>query len=209
MRRQVRAIAIEAVVVAAFACGVAFAANALSPRGLQLGRDYFPRGKNLAGVVASPGRATVASDAATPTDGATAAVVRRLEQAGLQVATSREVAEWFRDPQYEQGLIVFVDARDDAHYRAGHIPGAWQFDHYRPEAHLPVVLPVCLAALKIVVYCRGGDCEDSEFAAAMLRDAGVPSENLYVYPGGMVDWTARQLPIETGRRGGEPGRSQP
>ena len=93
-----------------------------------------------------------------------------------------------------------VDARDSAHYEAGHIPGAWQFDHYRPESSLPKVLPPCLSALKIVVYCGGGQCEDSEFAAIMLRDAGVRRESLFVYAGGIAEWMARHLPIETGGR---------
>jgi hypothetical protein len=30
---------------------------------------------------------------------------------------------------------------DDEHYRAGHIPGAFQLDHYHPENYLAAVLP--------------------------------------------------------------------
>ena len=66
---------------------------------------------------------------------------------------------------------------------------------------MPTVLPVCLAAQKVVVYCTGGACEDSEFAALMLRDAGVPRENVYVYVGGITEWIANGLPVETGARG--------
>ena len=66
---------------------------------------------------------------------------------------------------------------------------------------MPTVLPLCLNAQKIVVYCTGGACEDSEFAALMLRDSGVPAENLYVYIGGMAEWTTNALPVEAGPRG--------
>jgi rhodanese-related sulfurtransferase len=52
-----------------------------------------------------------------------------------------------------------------------------------------------------VVYCNGGECEDSEFAAIMLRDAGVPREMLFVFAGGIVEWKAAGLPVETGPRG--------
>jgi rhodanese-related sulfurtransferase len=59
---------------------------------------------------------------------------------------------------------------------------------------------VCLAAEKIVVYCAGGDCEDSRFAAILLRDAGVAPEKLFVYSGGLHAWTAAGLPVESGER---------
>jgi len=194
--RDLVAVAMEALIVAALAVIMALAANAVSPRGLRLDRDYFP------GAATPPGAASSAAPhavAGAPVDPA-AAVLRRLAQQKLQVATGSEVLAWFRDPMREQGLFVFVDARDDAHYQAGHIPGAWQFNHYRPEKHLPTVLPACLTAIKVVVYCTGGQCEDSEFAAVMLRNAGVPADGLVVYPGGMAEWTANRQPVEIGAR---------
>jgi rhodanese-related sulfurtransferase len=58
--------------------------------------------------------------------------------------------------------------------------------------------------VKVVVYCNGGECEDSEFAAIMLRDAGVPREALFIYAGGITEWKAQRLPMEAGaRRSGE------
>ena len=114
---------------------------------------------------------------------------------------SNEVEELIHDPRYEQGLVLLIDARDDSHYQAGHIPGAWQFDHYHPEQYIPSILPACLNAQKVVVYCNGGQCEDSEFSAVMLREAGVPSDNLFVYPGGITEWKASGQPVEIGSRG--------
>lgn len=190
--RTIATVVAEGVAVAVFAVLAALAANALSPRGLKLGRDYFPVAGN------SPAALAPAADlAANPG----AAVERRLAQRQLRIATNAEALAWHRDALREQGLFVFVDARDDAHFQAGHLPGAWQFNHYRPEIFLPTVLPVCLGALKVVVYCAGGSCEDSEFAAVMLRNAGVPAENLFVYVGGIADWTAQGQPLETGARG--------
>jgi rhodanese-related sulfurtransferase len=125
---------------------------------------------------------------------------RRLEEKGLQHIDTAEILELFRDPRYEQGLVMFIDARDDDHYAAGHIPGAYQFFHYRPEKYAGSVLPLAQAAQQVVIYCNGGDCEDSEFAAMMLRDMGVPVANLYVYLGGYSDWSTNNLPIEVGER---------
>jgi rhodanese-related sulfurtransferase len=62
------------------------------------------------------------------------------------------------------------------------------------------VLPACLAAQKIVVYCTGGKCEDSEFAAGTLLEAGIPAAKISVYIGGITEWTAAKLPLETGTR---------
>ena len=61
-------------------------------------------------------------------------------------------------------------------------------------------LSTCLNATKIVVYCSGGNCEDSEFAALTLKEAGAPLDRIAVYAGGITDWTAKGLPIEVGAR---------
>jgi rhodanese-related sulfurtransferase len=189
-----RAILSEALLVAVPGLVFAIVANALSPRGLRLSRNYFPEvGSPPAGVLSSIAAPATADEA-----------IRRLRQRGLQPVSTEEAVELFRSPDYEQGLVVFIDARDNQRYTAGHIPGAWQLYHYRAEDYLPTVFPVCMAALQVVVYCNGGDCEDSEFAAVMLSDAGVPRERLFICAGGITEWTASGLPIESGsRRSGE------
>jgi rhodanese-related sulfurtransferase len=192
--RNAKAVVFEALFIAALGLVFALAANALSPRGLRLSRNYFPDAETPAPVSSTVAATTSASTSAPN------ATIQRLQQRGLQLVSSNEVVELFRDPRYEQGLVVFIDARDDQHYGAGHIPGAWQFHHYRADDYLPTILPVCLNALKVVVYCSGGECEDSEFAAIMLRDAGVPRDLLFVYAGGILEWKASGLPVETGAR---------
>ena len=125
----------------------------------------------------------------------------RLRANGLQLADSNQVMQFFRDPRREQDGVIFIDARDDEHYRAGHIPGAYHFDRFHPENYLTNVLQVCLTAQQIVFYCNGGDCDDSEHAAIMLRDSiGIPKEKVFVYGGGITEWTTNGLPIEVGAR---------
>jgi rhodanese-related sulfurtransferase len=198
--RNATGIVIEALWVAVFGLIVALAANALSPRGLRLSRNYFPDAGSPRRIESSS--ASTNNLSATPLlSNASSAVAQRLQQRGLQLVASHEVTALFRDPRYEQGLVIFIDARDDQHYAAAHIPGAWQLDRFRPEQYLPTVLPACLTAVKVVVYCNGGECEDSEFAAIMLRDAGVPPDALFVYAGGITEWKANGLPMESGGRG--------
>lgn len=116
------------------------------------------------------------------------------------MVSAPEAEQLFRDPRFAQGLVIFLDARDDAHYEAGHIPGAYQFDHYRAPRFLPTVLPVCSVAEKVLVYCGGGDCEDSEFAAITLRDTGLKADKVVVFAGGFHEWETRALPVELGAR---------
>lgn len=215
---------VEAVFVAAATLGAGLLANAASPDGLALTRDYFrtaaptaPLSQPVAAapVPAAPPQAPAAPDeahgapvVAEPTsaeDPATAAVIERLRARGLQPLTHAEALAVFEDPAREAGLYVFVDARGDDDFRAGHIPGALQFDRYHPERHLDAVLAACAGALKVVVYCIGKDCEDSELAALDLAGFGIPPHVLHVYAGGWSEWTAAGLPAETGATGGGDG----
>lgn len=201
----------EGVFVAVIGVIFAFAANQVSPRGLALTRNYFP------GATRSSLPAATATNLTPGTGGTQVAVpspaevlAARLQAKGLQLVDSNQVVQLFRDPRYEQELVVFVDARDDQHYQGGHIPAAHQFDHYRPENYIATVLPVCQSAELVVVYCTGGDCEDSEFTAITLRDAGIPKERLFVYGGGMTEWVTNGLPVEVGgRKSGNFHHNQP
>jgi rhodanese-related sulfurtransferase len=188
---------LEGLMVAATGALLAFVANAISPRGLNLGRDYFPNARAKVTTPTSTNLTVAASSNTIPDPDRLAA---RLRSENLQLAGSNQVVQLFRDPRYAQGQIVFVDARSDKHYQAGHIPGAYQLDHYRPADYIAVVLPACQVAEQIVVYCEGGDCEDSENTALFLRDAQVSSEKLIVYAGGITEWAANGMPIETGER---------
>jgi rhodanese-related sulfurtransferase len=190
-------VAREAALLAAAGIALALAANALSPRGLNLRRNYFP---GAAGDSVAPPLSTSAAPAAggDKVSAAERALEARILADGFQVAKRAEVAALLQDPRYRQGRVILIDARDEEHYRQGHIPGACELDPYHPERHIASVLPACQAAEEVVVYCNGGDCEDSQFAAVTLSEAGVAKSKLRVYTGGVADWSAAGLPLETG-----------
>jgi len=208
MPRQPAATLLEAILVLVLGSAFALVANQLSPRGLSLTRDYFGRPKIEASVTptkVSPASNAPAAPTVSPTRASAAGEVdselkRRLEEKGLSLVDGDAAEKLFRDPLYLQELIIFVDARNDRHYQEGHIPGAYQFDRYYPEKYLPTVVPACLNASKIVVYCTGGKCEDSEFAALTLVEAGTPAANVSVYAGGITDWVNHKFPVEIGAR---------
>ncbi len=214
---------------------MALLANALSPRGLSLGRDYFPaptapvgaaRPDPAPAVPVEPGAATRPSEKTASTDpapggGAGAGVAapadpdrtpaptssgsdevrRRLAARGLKTVGVEEARVTYEDPRHGQEVWIFVDARNEAQFEEGHVPGAYVFDRYYPEKHLPSVVPACQQAERILVYCIGGECEDSELAAAALIEAGIPADRMAVYLGGIRDWQAHGNPVETGPRG--------
>jgi len=188
----------ETALVAVVGATLAFAANSLSPRGLQLTRDYFPGAK----PTLPPSAATnLAGTASAPTNSPIESLAARLQRDGLQLADSNQVAQLFGDPRRGLNEVIFIDARDEEHYRAGHIPGAYLFDRFRPENYLTNVVPACLTAQQIVFYCNGGDCDDSEHAAIMLRDSmALPKEKVFVYGGGLTEWITNGMPVEVGAR---------
>lgn len=227
-RPPVRRVAVEALWVAGIGVLVALLANAVSPRGLSLTRDYFPAAPRerdprppappspgpsdpvapgVTGVPATTSAPPTATPSAAGADPAAAPgltgeeIRRRLQARGLKAVDGDEARRVYDDPRRAQEVWVFVDARNEAHFAEGHVPGAYLFDRYYPEKHLPLVLPACQQAERILVYCNGGECEDSELAAAALVEAGVPGDRVEVYLGGYTDWGRRRNPVESGARG--------
>lgn len=199
----------EALVVAVAGLLVGLAGNALLPDGLDLGRDHFPSGLHggptpgasaSLGDILDPDTAPPPALPAVRDDDVDPAVVARLAEAGLVALGHADTVDLWKDPAREFGAYVFVDARDEERFDEGHVPGALLFDHYRPGRTAGAVAPVVTdpATLLVIVYCNGGQCEDSEFAARDLMQLGVPPERLRVYVGGMEAWRAAGLPVEQG-----------
>ncbi len=153
----------EAVLVGAIGVGFAFLANQLSPRGLNPFMNYSPGGARASAL---PRPAIVPSEppGATNASSPAALLAARLKENGLRLLQRAEVEKLFHDPRLQQDAIMFIDARDEDDYGKGHIPGAFEFYHYHPGKYLAGVLTPCQLAEQIIVYCNGGDCDDSESA---------------------------------------------
>ena len=196
---------LEFVLVGAAGLVLGLSVNAVNPEGLILSKDYFEKPDNA--VANGGGDGGVENDhrggSSTneiPTDDS---VFDYLRELGLQPITHEETVALFQDPFYDDGVSIIIDARNDALYTEGHIPGAYQLDHYRMDRYIDAVLQACAGAEKIVVYCNGGKCEDSEFVAFDLFDHGVDPSCVYVYAGGFEEWAAGNMPIERGWRNSE------
>ena len=198
----VRSVLLEALLITLAGLALALLANAVSPRGLKLSRNYFPTGAKPQSQNESNSiplrNLPAAENFASTNPPATLIVVPRLAEKGLQGIDLAQARRFFNDPRRGLRAIVFVDARSEENFKLGHIPGALQFDPYHPEVGLPTVLAACKAAELVVVYCTGAECEDSELGAILLHDAGIPSSKLYVFVGGITEWTENKFPVETG-----------
>ena len=202
------------------ALAVAWLVNATSPRGIKLGYDYFRMieepgedsdrilsGKteenesverDLKPVTHSEVMTTVMT---TDLELASDPILERLSSKGLRGIRLPEVLAAFEEiEKRELGEIVFVDARDVAYFEEGHIPGAYPLNHYRLEEGIDQVMAACGLAEMIIVYCNGGECEDSEFVALDLVEFGLPSDNVRVYLGGIEEWKGGGRLIELGPR---------
>ena len=67
------------------------------------------------------------------------------------------------------------------------------------ESLIDDLKPQLEMAFFLIVYCNGGDCEDSLHLASDLGSLyGLPPENIYVYEGGFNEWKEMQMPITVG-----------
>jgi len=203
MRPAIQSI-LEFVVITAVGSAIGLAVNGLSGRGVSLTKDYFPSvhaASKPASVEARPAATRPATAPHPQSTDPYQAAAQALRRHGLQPISHDQVVALFNDPLYRENVYLFVDSRDDQNYSRGHIPGALQLDHYRIEHYINQVWPLCQQALKIVTYCNGGDCEDSQFAATDLLNCGLDPGRLFVYPGGFEQWKKSNLPVERGQRG--------
>lgn len=96
----------------------------------------------------------------------------------------------------QSGALVVFDARSREEFVAGHLPTAFSVPMEAFQTGTPAAIQLFPTDQAIVVYCSGGDCHASHNVASMLQMMGY--SNVAVFTGGMTEWQASALPIETG-----------
>lgn len=102
-------------------------------------------------------------------------------EAPVVVALSAAETAW------RKGSAVFVDARESDFFEEGHIPGAVNLSVSGMAKALPAGMPSDKSA-SLIVYCSGGDCEDSGIVARALLKRGY--RDVAVFTGGWEEWSA-------------------
>ncbi|MEJ2232614.1 MAG: rhodanese-like domain-containing protein [Syntrophobacterales bacterium] len=90
-----------------------------------------------------------------------------------------------------------MDARDEAFYEEGHIPGAVSLPVQDFEMVFPRLQEQLLAAPRVITYCDGASCEMSVELTERLLFAGL--ENVEIFTGGMQQWKAAGQPVVSGK----------
>ena len=107
------------------------------------------------------------------------------------VVSAEEFAEYAEYALAPEGDIVFVDARRRSQYERGHVPGAYCVPRNDPAA-LEQLIEALPAAQMIIIYCQGGNCEDSIFTAEdLVYRNDVPPDLVNIYEGGWEEWVKR------------------
>lgn len=97
-----------------------------------------------------------------------------------------------------RGVLV-IDARRKKDYEQGHVAFARNISPWEGDADAKITALVNEGrdgAQPVVVYCSGGDCEDSHMLATRVYGGGF--NNLLVYKDGWPDWVKRGGKSATG-----------
>ena len=128
----------QALCFVAISCGVSLLNVLLNPSALAINTNYAP----------------VASD-----------VVLEHEFNNID---HQELSSYIDILMDEQPYVIVLDARSKEDYELAHIPGAHLADHYHQQQYVEPLAEAIRMVPIVVVYCKGGDCEDSIFLARDL-----------------------------------------
>lgn len=113
-----------------------------------------------------------------------------LDSLEIDLATARVL--------HENQMATFVDARLTEQFEAGHIADAMNISPSMLEENASLfVLDVIDPELPIVIYCGGGDCDDSHRVAELLQDLR-GFEQTHVFVDGFPAWEQAGLPTSSG-----------
>lgn len=96
---------------------------------------------------------------------------------------------------FDEGEALFVDARDSATYKEGHIRGAISLPVNEFDNRIEQFIENYPASRFIVVYCSGRECEDSHALAQYLSEMGY--DRIKVFIDGYAGWKKEAFPIES------------
>lgn len=97
-----------------------------------------------------------------------------------------------------------IDARRADEYEQGHIPGALRLnlEFFRSGEALDRLLEAGFDPEAVtIVYCGGGECDESNRVAEELGFLSFPFRDVFVIKAGIAGWAGRGMPVETGPGG--------
>ena len=107
--------------------------------------------------------------------------------------TSRPLVEELTvaDFMRENSPILWVDARSEREFRAGHVPNAIRLDQEAWEELLPGFLAMWQPGKRVVVYCDTAKCQAGQEVAVRIRRE-LQIGNVFVLKNGWTAWQEAQ-----------------
>lgn len=89
-----------------------------------------------------------------------------------------------------KGDVLWIDARIQEQFDAGHVPGALLLNEQKFDEQLFGHLDTLQANNRpVIIYCSAAKCEASRHVLERLKQT-LPVENVFVLKGGWQAWTA-------------------
>ncbi len=117
------------------------------------------------------------------------------QQTGQQANAIAKISIWDGFKAFRSDSAIFIDARSEYDFDAGHIPHAHNIPpgkRFNMESKNPKA-----RSKLIIVYCQGRDCPLADELAKAIQAAGFT--NIEVMPEGWEAWSQSGYPVESGR----------
>lgn len=116
-------------------------------------------------------------------------VARTAEAKGMRTVTLQEAREIVSAFSH-----IVLDARKNADYEAGHLPGAMSLPLLDFDAQFPAISGLLMPDQPVMVYCSGYECDESLKLGEILVQSGYT--NITLFAGGMSAWQEAGLEVE-------------
>ena len=167
------------------------------PRALEVGAAAEPATRP------TPSNPAAAAPAAEPPPAATGSVGAVDPELALAFPPHPDKAAVEISPADVERLyrkqMLFLDARRSSVFEEGHLAGARSFPVWESDIddRVKKLFEEGLdQRAPVVIYCSGGNCEDSHMLAERLYKVGF--DNVLIYKDGFPDWQKRGLPVSKG-----------
>lgn len=114
------------------------------------------------------------------------------EKGDLSLAAMRYFSE---SDLVKAGMALILDARQKVDYDKGRIPNSISMDVRQFETLFPQIQDRLLPGSLVIIYCTGGQCEDSHTLSERLKPYEVQA---LIFSGGWEAWTTAGYPVESG-----------
>ena len=95
----------------------------------------------------------------------------------------------------DAGETIIFDARAMKDFKAGHLPGALPWPSKQKLEHADAY-GFLTPQMSVLVYCTGGECDESRQVAEVIKQMGVT--NIYIFVDGYRAWTQAGYAVEKG-----------